>query len=138
MASVPKGQEVSGSARAYSVAQVHLIVMNTLQQDIDDLDRMVDTGAAKDEIRSQIRLISREVAVLQADYASLAESHAQLEEALEKSNDRNAELQEALTKANEASVKKVEEIEAAHLIQIGNIAASYQNAEQQRIHGGWG
>jgi hypothetical protein len=46
--------------------------MSTLQQDIDDLDRMVDGNAAKDEIRSQIRLISRGVAALEeADYARL-------------------------------------------------------------------
>jgi hypothetical protein len=52
--------------------------MPSLQQDIDDLDRMVDTGAAKDAIRSQIRLIAREVAAFEADYASLAEAHAKL------------------------------------------------------------
>jgi hypothetical protein len=49
--------------------------MSRLQQDIDDLDRLVDGNAAKDEIRSQIRLISREVAGLEAalgaDYARL-------------------------------------------------------------------
>jgi DNA-binding MarR family transcriptional regulator len=55
--------------------------MASLQQDIDDLDRMVDTGAQKDAIRSQIRLISREVATLEADYASLAEHHAKLKAA---------------------------------------------------------
>jgi hypothetical protein len=40
--------------------------MTRLQQDIDHLDRLVDGNAAKDEIRSQIRLISREVAALEA------------------------------------------------------------------------
>ena len=46
--------------------------MSRLQQDIDDLDRMVDGNAAKDEIRSQIRLISRGVAALEAaDYERL-------------------------------------------------------------------
>jgi chromosome segregation ATPase len=55
--------------------------MKTLQEDIDDLDRMVDTNAPKDAIRSQIRLISREVAALQADYDSLAASHAHTNEA---------------------------------------------------------
>jgi uncharacterized protein involved in exopolysaccharide biosynthesis len=54
--------------------------MKTLQEDIDDLDRMVDTGAQKDAIRSQIRLIAREVAASHADYASLAERHAKLAE----------------------------------------------------------
>ena len=49
--------------------------MKTLQEDIDDLDRMVDTGAAKDAIRSQIRLIAREVAALEADYSRLEQSH---------------------------------------------------------------
>lgn len=55
--------------------------MTRLQQDIDDLDRMVDTGAAKDAIRSQIRLIDREVAALQSDYASVVENHEKLKAA---------------------------------------------------------
>jgi hypothetical protein len=54
--------------------------MKTLQEDIDDLDRLVDGNAQKDAIRSQIRLISREVAALQTDYSSLAESHSNLKE----------------------------------------------------------
>ncbi|MEJ0088606.1 MAG: hypothetical protein WDM80_02480 [Limisphaerales bacterium] len=48
--------------------------MSRLQQDIDDLDRMVDTGAQKDAIRSQIRLISREVSALEIDFTHLAEN----------------------------------------------------------------
>lgn len=55
--------------------------MKTLQEDINDLDRMVDTGAAKDAIRSQIRLIAREVGALEAGYARLAKEHAQSQEA---------------------------------------------------------
>ena len=51
--------------------------MSKLQDDIDDLDRMVDGNAAKHEIRSQIRLVSREVAALEAafgaDHGRLAE-----------------------------------------------------------------
>jgi hypothetical protein len=58
--------------------------MKTLQEDIDDLDRMVDTDAKKDAIRSQIRLVAREVAALQADYSSLAEHHSQFRESAEK------------------------------------------------------
>jgi len=53
--------------------------MTRLQQDIDDLDRMADGSAAKDAIRSQIRLIGREVAALEADYARLAEEYAKLQ-----------------------------------------------------------
>jgi len=53
--------------------------MNTLQQDIDDLDRMVDCGAPKDAVRSQIRLIAREVAALQAEFTRLAEAHEKLQ-----------------------------------------------------------
>lgn len=52
--------------------------MPTLQQDIDDLDRMVDQGAAKDAIRSQIRLVAHEIAARAADYARLAADHQQL------------------------------------------------------------
>jgi hypothetical protein len=57
--------------------------MKTLQDDIDDLDRMVDTGAAKDAIRSQIRPIAREVAALHADNATLAQAHSELHAGLE-------------------------------------------------------
>jgi predicted nucleic acid-binding Zn-ribbon protein len=52
--------------------------MRTLQEDIDDLDRLVDGDAAKDKIRSQIRLIAREVAALQKDHGRLAEAHAKV------------------------------------------------------------
>jgi hypothetical protein len=55
--------------------------MPNLRQDIDDLDRMVDTGATKDAVRSQIRLIDREVVALQSDHASLYQAHTELEEA---------------------------------------------------------
>lgn len=47
--------------------------MSSIREDLDHLDRLVDGGAAKDEIRSQIRLIDREVAALEADYAALGE-----------------------------------------------------------------
>jgi len=53
--------------------------MTRLQQDLDDLDRMVDGNAPKDKTRSHIRLISREVAALEADYARLAEAHSKLQ-----------------------------------------------------------
>ncbi len=53
--------------------------MPTLDQDFDNLDRMVDGGAAKDEIRSQIRVITRAVASLEAEHASLAEAHTKLQ-----------------------------------------------------------
>ena len=65
--------------------------MKTLQEDLDDLDRMVDAGAAKDAVRSQIRLIAREVAALQADYSSLAQIHEELHAGLE---EKIATLQE--------------------------------------------
>ena len=55
--------------------------MRTLQEHVDDLDRMVDGGnVPKHEIRSQIAFIGREVAALQADYARLAEAHEELQE----------------------------------------------------------
>ena len=55
--------------------------MRTLQQHIDDLDRMVDNGAEKSNIRSQIALIGREVAVLEINYARVEEAHTKLQEA---------------------------------------------------------
>jgi len=69
--------------------------MKTLQEDIDDLDRMVDTDAPKDRIRSQIRLISREVAALEADNARLVEGHAALQQELEKTNALLTQLKKA-------------------------------------------
>jgi exonuclease VII small subunit len=71
--------------------------MRTLSEHIDDLDRMVDGGAAKAEIRSQIAFIGREVAALEAENAQLIEAHAQLQEA-------HTKLQEAHTKLQEAQV----------------------------------
>jgi hypothetical protein len=41
---------------------------------------MVDGNAPKDKTRSHIRLISREVAALEADYARFAQDHANLHE----------------------------------------------------------
>ena len=51
--------------------------MPTIHEDIENLDRLVDGGAAKDEIRSQIRLIDREVAALEAENAGLIEAKTQ-------------------------------------------------------------
>ena len=76
--------------------QITRSFMKTLQEDIDDLDRMVDTNAAKDAIRSQIRLIAREVATLQAENASIYQAHAELHSGLE---DRISKLQERDKKA---------------------------------------
>ncbi len=75
--------------------------MSRLQQDIDDLDRMVDTDAAKDAIRSQIRFIAREVAALEADYASLGEQHAQLQAAEASSADAALEHRRGLYYADD-------------------------------------
>jgi len=69
--------------------------MKTLHEDIDDLDRMVDTDAPKHAIRSQIRLIAREVSALYADYTSLAEAHAKLEKAHAKLKKSHADLKSA-------------------------------------------
>lgn len=73
--------------------------MKTLQEDIDDLDRMVDTGATKDAIRSQIRLIAREVTALQADNVSLFEAHAKLQKAKEEADRLAAEVKSQDEKA---------------------------------------
>jgi hypothetical protein len=54
--------------------------MPTLQEDIDDLDRMVEHGTAKHEVRSQIRVIANGVARLEAENASLIEANAKFAE----------------------------------------------------------
>ena len=53
--------------------------MQSIHQDLDDLDRLVANGAAVDQIRSQIRLISREASAIQEYHARLAEERAALE-----------------------------------------------------------
>ena len=53
--------------------------MTRILQDLDDLDRLVDGGAAKDEVRSQIRVIQTQVAMLQAEFATLAQEHQRLQ-----------------------------------------------------------
>jgi hypothetical protein len=65
--------------------------MRTLLDDVDDLDRMVDSGAATEKILSQIRFIACEVAELEADYSSLAQS-------LAKARVENATLRKTETK----------------------------------------
>lgn len=56
--------------------------MRTLQEHLDDLDRMVDSGKAPaHQVRSQIAFIAREVAALEAAYAGLDQAHAQLQQA---------------------------------------------------------
>jgi uncharacterized protein (DUF3084 family) len=54
--------------------------MPTLQESIDQLDRMIDTGADIPKTRSQLAFIGREVSALEADYSSLAQSHSQLQQ----------------------------------------------------------
>ena len=68
--------------------------MKTIHEDIDDLDRMVDTDAPKHAVRSQIRLIAREGAALEADYSRLAEAHAQLDKAHSKLQKQHAKLKQ--------------------------------------------
>jgi hypothetical protein len=62
--------------------------MRTLLDDVDDLDRMVDSGAEAEKILSQIRFIAREVAELEADYSALAQT-------LAKARVENANLRKA-------------------------------------------
>lgn len=66
--------------------------MKTLQEDVDDLDRMVDTGAAKDAIRSQIRLVAREVAALETDLARSIQNHKESDAKLIELDKQNARL----------------------------------------------
>ena len=54
-----------------------------LTEHIDSLDKMVADHAATCEIRSQIAFIGREVAALEANYASLHSAHTELKELYE-------------------------------------------------------
>jgi hypothetical protein len=51
----------------------------TLEEHIDALDRMVDGGSPKPELRSQIAFIGREVTAFAADYSKLQEAYVALE-----------------------------------------------------------
>jgi hypothetical protein len=91
--------------------------MITLKDDIENLDRMVDGDTPKDAIRSQIRLIAREVATLETDYASLAQAHAELhaglEERISKFQERDKKLmRDYLDEQN----KKAAEIRKRHTL----------------------
>jgi hypothetical protein len=86
--------------------------MATLQEHIDDLDRMIDGGnTTKDAVRSQIAFIGREVAALEADYARLNEAHTNLKEA--HTNLKNAQPhppQNELPKVKTVTIKSVQGI----------------------------
>jgi len=53
--------------------------MSRISQDIDELQRMIDDDAAKDDIKSQLRFVAREVATLEAQYATLEQEHAEFQ-----------------------------------------------------------
>jgi predicted unusual protein kinase regulating ubiquinone biosynthesis (AarF/ABC1/UbiB family) len=56
------------------------MIMKTIREHLDDLDRMVDCGLApKHEIRSQIAFIASLVAALEADYVHLNEAYVKLQ-----------------------------------------------------------
>src|SRR5476649_1984793 len=81
--------------------------MRTLQEHLDDLDRMVDSGSApKHEIRSQIAFIGREVAALEANYLRLTDDHA---------------------KSNEAATKRIAELDAKIAAIISENATPVEN-----------
>jgi len=90
--------------------------MKTLQEDIDDLDRMVDTSAQKDAIRSQIRLVAREVAALEADYSSLAQSHAKLQESHLQFKDSQAKRDDAAWDELQKEAEEQQRIIQSHLL----------------------
>jgi prefoldin subunit 5 len=78
---------------------------------------MVDGDTPKDAIRSQIRLIAREVAALEADYASLAQAHSELQSGLE---ERISKFQErdkqAMREWFDEQNKKAAEIRKRHTL----------------------
>lgn len=84
--------------------------MRALQDDIDDLDRMIENGSPKHEIRSQIRLIAREVASLQERYSHLAEEHSQLAD------------------AHSRALAQYEESERKHILEVAQVKADQHKA----------
>jgi hypothetical protein len=79
--------------------------MPTLQEHLDDLDRMVDGGADKPKIRHQIDLIGRIVATNEAERSRVAQEYADFKEATAK---KIADLQAE----NQALVAKYEKLNA--------------------------
>jgi hypothetical protein len=84
---------------------------------LENLDRMVDGDAPKDKIRSQIRLIGREIAALVANYASLAQAHQEFcvgfEERISKFQERD---KQAMRQYFDEQNKKAEEIRKRHTL----------------------
>lgn len=93
--------------------------MRTLPEHIDDLDRMVDSGSApKHEIRSQIALIGKQVAELEADYARLADVYTKLQEAYSILETQHTKLKK-VKDAADFDALKMESDEQQRIIQSG-------------------
>ena len=96
--------------------------MPTLYDDLEELDRLIDGSARKDEIRSQLRVVQNGVVTLHTQYTSLDKEHAEFVTEAAKAK---AEVQEAhakevtglkeqnaeLVAANAALVEKNSELE---------------------------
>jgi hypothetical protein len=55
--------------------------MSRISQDIEKLEQMVDDDATKEDVKSQLRFIAREVATLEADCAALEHELTELQSA---------------------------------------------------------
>ena len=99
--------------------------MNTLDQALDDLDRMVDTGAEVPKIRNQISFIRGEVAALQHACLETIEQNAQ-------TVTENVKLKEALSSADQATAIELAKINADKEITVAKIDAEAKEKEAQR------
>jgi predicted nuclease with TOPRIM domain len=97
------------------------MIMKTLTEHLDDLDKMVDGRADIDKIRSQIAFIAREAAALEADYTRLAQDHAQVNEAHAKLEKEHSDLKD--TQARKAAQDWNQRARASH------IQATYESPE---------
>ena len=57
----------------------------TLIEHIDELDKMIVSGASVDKIRSQIAFVQREVTQLEQSHAHLQDAHVKFQEAHQQS-----------------------------------------------------
>ena len=55
--------------------------MSRISQDFDELERLINENAEKDDIKSQLRFVVGQVATLEAQYATLEQEHAKLQAA---------------------------------------------------------
>lgn len=90
----------------------------TLQEHIDALDGMVENGADKPKIRSQIAFVGREVAALEADYARAIDDNAKLREAQTQLEKTHAEAMATLSKKHAKTIRALKKAQEKEILRF--------------------